>query len=84
MAEAVDRLELVADHEEPRLGLRRASISASWTRFVSWNSSTIRCSKRARQASRPARASQQRERPQLEVLEVGPGALGLEALVGRS
>ena len=51
MAEAVDRLQLIADHHQLRSGPRSASISRSWRRFVSWNSSTIRWLNRERYAT---------------------------------
>ena len=48
VAEAVDRLELVADHDQLAAGPRSASISRSCRRLVSWNSSTSRWLKRVR------------------------------------
>ena len=48
VAKAVDRLELVADEEELVSAPRSSPTSSSCRRFVSWNSSTIRCRKRPR------------------------------------
>ena len=53
VAEAVDRLELVADEEEILASPSR-SISSHWSRFVSWNSSTQTERKRELSRSRMA------------------------------
>ena len=85
--EAVDRLELVPDEEQlvDRLARRpaRRSTSSHWSRFVSWNSSTMierkrHCSLRAHRLV----VAQQVAREQLEVLEVERRLRVLRGAVG--
>ena len=54
-------------------GPRSARSGSSWTRFVSWNSSTMTCSNRPRQARQPLRRPQHLDGLELQVREVEPG-----------
>ena len=79
MAEPVDRLELVSDEEE--LARANRSISSHWSRFVSWNSSTMIELKRRRSRSARIRRGEQVAGAELEILEVERGLRVLRALV---
>jgi hypothetical protein len=82
VTEAVDGLELVADHEQPRLGSpqRVDQRQLDAIRVLELIHHQVLEALPPRCSDGPGRL-QQRERAQLEVLEVGPGALRLQPLV---
>ena len=82
MAKAVDRLKLVADHEQPRLGsdelLDQGHLQpVGVLKLV--DEDVLEAS--PPEPLRGLAGAQKRQRPQLQVLEVEPGALGLERRV---